>query len=65
LLPNLFGQKLSIAVKWVSECPVGSWFRAVLEPFLRETLIGEKSLGRGLFRPEIISRFVSQHTSGE
>ncbi len=45
--------------------PVGSWFRGALEPFLRETLLSEKSLARGLFRPETVSRFVAQHTSGE
>jgi asparagine synthase (glutamine-hydrolysing) len=45
--------------------PVGSWFRGALEPFLRETLLGEKCLGRGLFRPATVTRFVDQHTSGE
>jgi asparagine synthase (glutamine-hydrolysing) len=45
--------------------PVGNWFRGALEPFLRETLLSEKSLGRGLFRPETVSRFVAQHISGE
>jgi asparagine synthase (glutamine-hydrolysing) len=45
--------------------PVGKWFRGALEPFLRETLLSEKSLGRGLFRPAVVSRFVNQHVSGE
>ncbi len=45
--------------------PVGNWFRADLAPFLRETLLNEKCLRRGLFRPEALARMIDQHIGGE
>jgi asparagine synthase (glutamine-hydrolysing) len=45
--------------------PIGQWFRGRLSPFLREVLLSEKSLGRGLFVPDEVRRLVQQHTAGE
>jgi asparagine synthase (glutamine-hydrolysing) len=45
--------------------PVGHWFRAEMQPFLRENLLSEKSARRGLFRPEAVRRLVELHTRGE
>jgi asparagine synthase (glutamine-hydrolysing) len=61
LLPaeNLDRRKMGFGV------PIGHWFRAQLQPFLRETLLAEASLNRGLFRPEAIKRMVELHTRGE
>ena len=61
LLPveNLDRKKMGFGV------PIGHWFRGQLQPFLRETLLAEKSLGRGLFRPEQVRNLIELHTRGE
>jgi asparagine synthase (glutamine-hydrolysing) len=42
--------------------PVGKWFRAEMKDFVREVLLSEKSLNRGVVRPEAIRRYVDEHT---
>jgi asparagine synthase (glutamine-hydrolysing) len=61
LLPaeNLDRKKMGFGV------PIGHWFRGKLQPFLRETILSEKALGRGLFRPEAVKQLVEFHTRGE
>lgn len=61
LLPaeNLDRRKMGFGV------PIGHWFRGQLQPLLRETLLAEASLKRGLFRPEAVTRLVELHTRGE
>jgi asparagine synthase (glutamine-hydrolysing) len=61
LLPaeNLDRRKMGFGV------PIGHWFRGTLQPFLRETLLSEVSLDRGLFRPEALKSLVELHTRGE
>jgi asparagine synthase (glutamine-hydrolysing) len=61
LLPaeNLDRRKMGFGV------PISHWFRGKLQPFLRETLLAEASLKRGLFRPEAVARLVELHTRGE
>lgn len=61
LLPaeNLDRRKMGFGV------PIGHWLRGKLQPFLRETLLAEVSLRRGLFRPEGVKRLVELHTRGE
>jgi asparagine synthase (glutamine-hydrolysing) len=61
LLPaeNLDRRKMGFGV------PIGHWFRGKLQPFLRETLLAEQSLKRGLFRPEAVRQIVELHTRGE
>jgi len=60
LLPaeNLNRRKMGFGV------PIGHWLRAEMQPFLRETLLSEKSLGRNLFKPEVVKRLIEQHTCG-
>jgi asparagine synthase (glutamine-hydrolysing) len=41
--------------------PIGHWFRGPMESFLRETLLSEKALGRGLFKPESVRLIIDQH----
>ncbi len=61
LLPseNLQRRKMGFGV------PIGHWFRGKLQPFLRETILSEKALKRGLFRPEAVTQLVDLHTRGE
>src|SRR3954447_26759933 len=61
LLPseNLGRRKMGFGV------PIGHWFRGKLAPFLRETILSEKSLSRGLFKPEVVKQMVELHVRGE
>ena len=59
LLPaeNLDRRKMGFGV------PITHWLRGELQGFLRETLLSERSLGRGLFKPAVVARLVAEHTS--
>ena len=61
LLPteNLTRRKMGFGV------PIGHWFRGKMQPFLREVILSEKALGRGLFRPEAVKQLVDLHVRGE
>lgn len=61
LLPaeNLDRRKMGFGV------PIGHWFRGKLQPLLRETVLSEKALNRGLFKPEEVRQLVELHTRGE
>jgi asparagine synthase (glutamine-hydrolysing) len=45
--------------------PVGDWFRGEMKGFVKEVLLSEKSLNRGVIRPEMLRRYVNEHTSAE
>jgi asparagine synthase (glutamine-hydrolysing) len=45
--------------------PVGKWFRGEMKAFVRDVLLSERSLSRGVIRPEVITRYVDEHTAGE
>ncbi len=61
LLPaeNLNRRKMGFGV------PITHWLRGDLAPFLRETLLSERSLKRGLFKPAQVAQMVAAHTSGQ
>ena len=44
--------------------PVGGWFRGELKGFLNETLLSNKSLNRGYFKPEVIKDMIKTHIIG-
>ena len=44
--------------------PVGKWFRGEMKDFVREVLLSERSRNRGVIRPEMLQRYVDEHTSG-
>ncbi len=44
--------------------PLGHWFRHQMKSFVREILLSEKALGRGLFKPASVTRMVEEHTGG-
>lgn len=43
--------------------PIGKWFRGSMKEFIREVLLSERSLKRGIVKPEILERYVNEHTS--
>jgi asparagine synthase (glutamine-hydrolysing) len=45
--------------------PVGKWFRGEMKDFVRDVLLDNRSLDRGIIRREAIEKYVSEHTSGE
>jgi len=52
---NLTRRKMGFGV------PIGYWFRGSMQSFLRETLLSEKSLGRGFFKPERVRAIIDEH----
>ena len=61
LLPseNLNRRKMGFGV------PIGHWFRGKMQPFLREVVLSEKAMRRGLFKPEAVKQLIELHTRGE
>ncbi len=55
---NIWRSKMGFAV------PVSRWFRTEMSAFLRDTLLSQKALGRGLFRPEAVKTLLDEHISG-
>jgi asparagine synthase (glutamine-hydrolysing) len=41
--------------------PIGHWFRGSMQSFLRETLLSEKALSRGLFNPDKVRQMIDHH----
>src|SRR5437870_9820383 len=54
---NLTRSKMGFGV------PIGHWFRGTMQPFLRETLLSEKALSRGLFDRHRVRELIEQHTA--
>ena len=52
---NLTRRKMGFGV------PIGDWFRGAMQPFLRETLLSDKALARGMFKPEMVRGIIDQH----
>ncbi|MGI8884527.1 MAG: asparagine synthase (glutamine-hydrolyzing) [Pyrinomonadaceae bacterium] len=45
--------------------PIGKWFRGEMKDYVREVLLSEKSLNRGIIKSEIIEKYVREHTNAE
>jgi asparagine synthase (glutamine-hydrolysing) len=45
--------------------PLGNWFRGEMKDFVREILLSEESLNRGIIKPEAIERYVNEHVNAE
>ncbi len=45
--------------------PIGKWFRGDLKEFVKEVLLSERSLKRGIVKPEMLERLVREHTNAE
>jgi asparagine synthase (glutamine-hydrolysing) len=56
---NLTRKKMGFGV------PIGHWFRGTMQPFLREALLSEKALSRGLFKRDKVGQLIQQHVEGK
>ena len=45
--------------------PINHWFRGEMKDFLREVLLSEKSLKRGIIKPEMLKKYVEEHISAK
>lgn len=45
--------------------PVGRWLRSEMKDFLRGILLSERSLNRGIIKPEVMTRYVDEHIAGK
>ncbi len=45
--------------------PIGNWFRGEMKNFVRDVLLSEKSLKRGIVKGEMIEKYVREHTEAE
>lgn len=45
--------------------PIGKWFRGDMKDFVHSVLLSEKSLKRGIIKPEMLEKYVSEHTNAE
>lgn len=45
--------------------PIGKWFRGEMKDFISEVLLSERSLTRGIVRPEVLRRYVTEHTAAQ
>jgi len=45
--------------------PIGNWFRGEMKGFVRDILLSEKSLKRGIIKPEMLEKYVGEHTNAE
>jgi asparagine synthase (glutamine-hydrolysing) len=56
---NLTRRKMGFGV------PLSHWFRGKLKGFLAETLLAERALRRGYFKPDAVRRVIAQHSDGQ
>src|SRR5438094_1418874 len=45
--------------------PINHWFRGAMQPSLRETLLSEKALARGLFNRASVRQLIDQHVANK
>ncbi len=45
--------------------PIGNWFRGEMKDFVRDVLLSEKSLNRGIAKREVVEKYVNEHINAE
>lgn len=45
--------------------PIGHWFRGEMKDFVKDVLLSETSLSRGIIKREMIEKYVKEHISGD
>ncbi|MBP9117579.1 MAG: hypothetical protein KBF58_05820, partial [Methyloversatilis sp.] len=61
----LIGNDLAYRRKQMFTVPVGEWFRDSLSGFVEEVLLGERTIGRGLFDPVVVRSLIDGHRGGK
>src|SRR6185295_18930425 len=56
---NLTRRKMGFGV------PLSHWFRNQLKGFLADTVLSERAMRRGYFKPAVVRRLIAQHTAGK
>jgi len=44
--------------------PLGTWFRTTFQPIIKEYVLGDRALSRGIFNREYVHRLVAEHEAG-
>ncbi|MGI8543920.1 MAG: asparagine synthase-related protein [Aridibacter sp.] len=45
--------------------PIGNWFRGEMKNFVKDILLSEKSLNRGIVKKDILQNYVEEHINAE
>jgi asparagine synthase (glutamine-hydrolysing) len=45
--------------------PIGKWFRNEMKDFVREVLLSERSLKRGIIKQAILEKYIEEHITGK
>ena len=45
--------------------PIGKWFRGEMKDFVRQVLLSDRAMGRGIIKPEVLKRYVDEHVNAE
>lgn len=61
---GLIGDGLAYRKKQMFTVPVGEWFRDRLAPFTEAVLLDERTVSRGLFRPDVVRGMLRAHQQG-
>ena len=60
----LIGEELAYRKKQMFTVPVGEWFKQSMAPFVRNALLGQRTLDRGLFSADSVQHLVEGHIAG-
>lgn len=61
---DLIGDDLAYRKKQMFTVPVGEWFRGALVSFVEAVLFDERTLNRGIFRPDAVRAIYNAHQVG-
>ncbi|MDX8406595.1 MAG: asparagine synthase C-terminal domain-containing protein, partial [Mariprofundus sp.] len=61
----LIGENLAYRKKQMFTVPVGEWFKSELLPMVRDLLLSELAISRGLFNVTYVTNMIELHVSGK
>lgn len=62
---ELIGEELAYRKKQMFTVPVGEWFKTSLSTFVKDLLLSDVAVNRGIFKEDYIRRLISEHSFGE